>query len=53
MGKYGDWYSERCRERKEPIDYHAESDDGPCLICGKPWHSGHTAEERKACDDAL
>lgn len=28
-------------------------DDGPCLICGKPWYSGHTADERKACDEAL
>lgn len=24
-----------------------------CLICGKPWNSGHTIEERKACDEAL
>ena len=29
------------------------TEETPCLICGKPWHSGHTAEERKACDDAL
>jgi len=51
MGKYGDYYSEQCRERKEPADDLV--DDSPfcecqleatededaanqCSCCGKP-----------------
>ena len=30
MGKYGEWYSERCRERKEPLEEAVEVQPGMC-----------------------
>jgi ribosomal protein L37AE/L43A len=62
VGKYGDWYSERCRERKEPADevplsqcprckvLQLDHDGFGVLLCASCGYCAHASITDGVCD---